>query len=88
MAGVNVWHSSLTARLTMLRMASQLRAAVGESFMASEPTRYKEAIIFGITLAWGIEVQAFNLEALRGIVNDAGVECFAVQGRGSQNHAL
>ena len=48
-----------------------MRAAVGESFAAAKAARYKEAIIFGITLAWGEEVQACDLNSKQSQVSFA-----------------
>ena len=39
-AGVEGWHPSLASGQTTLRMASQLRAAVGESFVVSQLAGY------------------------------------------------
>ena len=52
-------HPSLAVGSTTSRMASQ--PALGAPFVMPGPGRYKEVVLFNITLAWGTEVQAFTL---------------------------
>ena len=34
---------------------------LGVSFVASEMQKYKDAVLFGLTMAWGVEIQSFHL---------------------------
>ena len=70
-AGVNGWHPSLAAGSSTSRMAHQLRTALDTSFVASEEQKYEEAVLFGITLAWGMDITALDLTSAQSHVSFA-----------------
>ena len=54
-AGVDGWPSTQKG-MTTSRMALMPRQGLGVSFVAAESPKYKEALLIGLTLAWGIEL--------------------------------
>ena len=55
-AGIDGWQPSMHKGMTTSKMALLLRQGLGVSFVASEIQKYKDAVLFGLTMAWGVEI--------------------------------
>ena len=55
-ARVDGWQPVTQKGITTSRMALMLRQGLSVSFMAAESQKYKEVVLFGLTLAWGIGI--------------------------------
>ena len=53
-------------------MARAFHEALGVSFQSADPQKYLDALLYGLTLAWGTEVTSFNL------ILDAAAISFAI----------
>ena len=60
-AGVDGWQPSMQKGVTTSKIAVLLQQGMGVSCVVSEMHKYKDAVLFGLTMAWGVEVQSFDL---------------------------
>ena len=42
-------------------MARAYHEALGVAFQSADPQKYLDALLYGLTLAWGTEITSFNL---------------------------
>ena len=59
--GVDRWQPSMQQGMTTFKMAPLLRQGLGVSFVASDMQKYKDAVLFRLTMACGVEIQSFDL---------------------------
>ena len=68
-ASVKGWHPSVAAGGSTTRMASHLRLVLGTSLDMSEKQKYKEAVLCGMTVAWGIKIMALALTSAQSLLS-------------------
>ena len=60
MSGVAAWGLGATQWSTP-QLARSFHEALGVSFQSPDPQHYMDAMLYGLTMAWGAEVTSFNL---------------------------
>ena len=94
MARVAGWGPDGGAR-SLTHMARAFDEALGVSFHSADPQKYLDALLYGLTLAWGTEVTSFNLTphaaavsfAICGLVSKEPAKSGARKYAGSQTRA-
>ena len=75
-AGVAGW-SRDGVSCSAVKLARTFHETLGISFQSPNPQRYVDALLYGLTLAWGVEVTAFSLSAEEAAVGFAVCDLIA-----------
>ena len=75
-AGVAGW-SRDGVSWSAVKLARTFHETLGISFQSPDPQRYVDALLYGLTLAWGVEVTAFSLSAEEAAVGFAVCDLIA-----------
>ena len=71
-AGIEGWPPlSVHKGMTTSKMAILLRWGLGVSFVAFEIQKYKDAVLFGFAMAWGVEIHRFDPQLGHALVSFA-----------------